>query len=70
MVSHELRDLYRIRIELSQLTEEELGADRIDQLRSLPIDLSLKELTDQNELVAQLVKSWEKKVRSCPILYY
>lgn len=61
MVVYEIGDLYRLYVSLSQLTESELGADRINQLRSLPLDLSLKEITDWNELVVQLVGSWEEK---------
>lgn len=42
IVTHELGDLYRTHIELSQLIEDELGAGRIHQLRYSPIDLSVK----------------------------
>ncbi len=63
MVVYQVGDLYRLYVSLSQLTEDELGAERIEQLQSLPLDLNLKELTDWDELVLQLVGSWEEKSR-------
>ena len=61
MVIFEVGDLYRLYVSLSQLTEDELGVDRIDRLRSLAFDLSLKEFSDWDKLVLQLVGSWEEK---------
>lgn len=61
MVIFEVGDLYRLYLSLSQLTEEELGKERSDILRSLPLDLSLKKLTNQDELILKLVGSWQEK---------
>jgi ATP-dependent DNA helicase RecG len=61
MVIFEVGDLYRLYVSLSQLTEDELGVDRIGRLRSLAFDLSLKEIADWDKLVLQLVGSWEEK---------
>jgi len=46
---------------LAQLKDEELGEDRLTQLMTFPLDLSLKQVTDWDELALQLVGSWEEK---------
>ena len=61
MVKFEVGDMYRIYCSLARLKDDDLGEDKLTQLMSLPLDLSLKELTDWNELALQLVGSWLQK---------
>lgn len=63
MIVYEVGDMYRIYRSLAQLTDVELGEDRLTQLMSFPLDLSLKELADWDELAVKLVGSWEEKSR-------
>jgi ATP-dependent DNA helicase RecG len=61
MVKFEVGDMYRIYCSLARLKDDDLGEDKLSQLMSFPLDLSLKELTDWNELALQLVGSWLQK---------
>jgi ATP-dependent DNA helicase RecG len=61
MVKFEVGDMYRIYRSLAQLKDEEMGEYRLTQLISFPLDLSLKEVTDWDELAFQLVRSWSQK---------
>lgn len=61
MVIFQVEDQYELYLFLSQLSEELLSADKVDRLKSLPLDLSLKEISDWDELALQLVGSWEEK---------
>lgn len=61
MVIFQVGSHYGLYLSLSQLTEEQLGADKINRLKELPLDLSLKELSDWDELAIQLVGSWGEK---------
>jgi ATP-dependent DNA helicase RecG len=61
MVKFEVGEMYRIYRSLALLKDEELGGDRLTRLMSFPLDLSLKELTDWDELAFQLVRSWLQK---------
>ncbi len=61
MVKFQVGDMYRIYCSLAQLKDEELGEDRLTQLMTFPLDLSLKQVTDWDELALQLVGSWEEK---------
>jgi hypothetical protein len=53
--------MYRIYRSLALLKDEELGGDRLTRLMSFPLDLSLKELINWDELAFQLVRSWLQK---------
>lgn len=61
MVVYKIGDFYHLYLLLSQLTEEVLGTERISKLQDLPLDLSLKDLTEQKELILKLVGSWQEK---------
>jgi ATP-dependent DNA helicase RecG len=61
MVKFEVGDMYRIYRSLALLKDEELGEDRLTRLMSFPLDLSLKELINWDELAFQLVRSWLQK---------
>jgi ATP-dependent DNA helicase RecG len=61
MMKFEVGDMYRIYRSLALLTDEGLGEDRLTQLMSFPLDLSLKEVIDWDELTLQLVGSWTQK---------
>jgi ATP-dependent DNA helicase RecG len=61
MVKFEVGDMYRIYCSLARLKDDDLGEDKLTQLMSFPVDLSLKELTDWNELALQLVGGWLQK---------
>jgi len=51
-------DLY---LYLAQLSEEQMGSDKIKVLKELALDLSLKNIDDLEELAILLVGSWAKK---------
>ena len=61
LVKFVVGEMYRIYRSLALLKDEELGGDRLTRLMSFPLDLSLKELTDWDELAFQLVRSWLQK---------
>lgn len=61
MVVYKIGGFYHLYLSLSQLTEDELGTERINQLQDLPLDLSLKDLTEKEELILKLVGSWQEK---------
>ena len=61
MVIFQVGDQYELYLLLSQLPEESLNTDKIDRLKSLPLDLSLKEISDWDELALKLVGSWKEK---------
>lgn len=61
MVAYKIKERYRLLVALSGLTEAKLGAGRVERLQELSLEGSLHELTDENELVLQLVGSWAKK---------
>ena len=61
MVIFQVGDQYELYLLLSQLPEESLSTDKIDRLKSLPLDLSLKEISDWDELALKLVGSWKEK---------
>jgi ATP-dependent DNA helicase RecG len=61
MVIFQVGKNYELYLLLSQLPEESLNTDKIERLKSLPLDLSLKEISDWDELALKLVGSWEEK---------
>jgi ATP-dependent DNA helicase RecG len=61
MISYQVGDVYRIYRSLAQLKDEELGEERLKQLMSYPLDLSMKGLSDSDEIAFHLVRSWEEK---------
>ncbi len=63
MASHQVGDMYRIYRSLAQLKDKELGEDRLMQLMAYPLDLSLKRLSDWDEVAFHLVRSWKEKSR-------
>jgi len=48
-------------VHLAQLTEEQIGADKTRVLQELPLELSLKNIDDLDELAILLVDSWGEK---------
>lgn len=48
-------------IHLAQLTEQQIGADKTKVLQELPLELTLKNIDDLDELAILLVGSWAKK---------
>lgn len=56
-------DKYELFLHLSQLKEDQLLDDRITVLQNLPLDLSLKNVTDLDELTIKLVNNWGEKSR-------
>jgi len=63
MITYQVGDMYRIYRSLAQLKDEELGEERLKQLMSYPLDLSLKGLSDWDEVAFHLVRSWDEKSR-------
>ncbi len=61
MIIYQVGDMYRIYRSLAQLKDEELGEDRLKQLISYPLDLSMKGLSDWDEIAFHLVRSWKEK---------
>lgn len=61
MEKFKVGDMYRIYRSLAFLKDEELGEERLTHLMSFPLDLSLKEISDWDELALKLVGSWEEK---------
>lgn len=61
MMKFEVGDMYRIYRSLALLTDAELGEERLTQLMAFPLDLSLKEVTDWDEVALHLVGSWSQK---------
>lgn len=61
MIVYQVGDMYRIYRSLGQLKDEDLGEERLTRLMSFPIDLSLKKLSDWDELAIELVRGWEEK---------
>jgi ATP-dependent DNA helicase RecG len=61
MIVYQVGDMYRIYRSLGQLKDEDLGEERLTRLMSFPLDLSLKKLTDWDELAIELVRGWEEK---------
>lgn len=54
-------DNYELFMHLSQLTAKQLKAGRIAALKELPLDLSLKNISDTDELALQLTGFWGEK---------
>ncbi len=57
-------------VNLTQLTEEQLDVEKIKSLEKLPLDLSLKDVNDIDELALILVGSWAKKSGELPNLRF
>ncbi len=52
---------YELYLHLSQLLENQIGFKRIESLKQLVIDLSLKNVDDKEELAVLLSKYWQEK---------
>jgi len=53
-------------LHLAQLSNQQLGAEKIKALQGLPLDLKLKNVADLDELALQLVGSWAEKSGELP----
>ncbi|MEQ9186982.1 MAG: putative DNA binding domain-containing protein [Cryomorphaceae bacterium] len=61
MVLVKVADKYVLYLHLSAMAEADLGAENIALLRELPLDLSLKGVTDLDDLALRLVGTWLEK---------
>ncbi len=61
MVNFQVGKNYELYLLLSKLSEVSLNTEKIDRLKSFPLDLSLKDTSDWDELVLKLVGSWNQK---------
>jgi len=57
-------------IGIAMLTNDQIGEERLDILRNLPINLMLKEIADYDLLAMNLVKLWEEKSGELPGLRF
>ena len=61
MVTYLVGENYQLYLHLSDLTEDQLGRDRIERLKGLSLDVRLKDKQNWDELALALVWSWEEK---------
>ena len=57
-------------IGIALLSNDQIGEERLDILRNLPLNLELKELTDYDLLAMNLVRLWEQKSGELPGLRF
>src|SRR5690606_262436 len=63
MVTYIVGEHYQLYLHLADLTEQQLGQDRIERLEGLSLDASLKDKQDWDELAIALGGSWQEKRR-------
>lgn len=61
MATYLVGENYLLYLHLTDLTEEQLGQDRIERLKGLSLDVSLKDKQDWDELAIALGGSWQEK---------
>ena len=61
MVTFLVGENYGLYLHLAQLREQQLGENRTDKITGLSLDMSLKDISDWDELAIALVGSWEDK---------
>lgn len=61
MVTYLVGEHYQLYLHLADLTEEQLGQDRIERLKGLSLDANLKDKQDWDELAIALGRSWQEK---------
>ena len=61
MQTLKIADKYELFIHLSQLSDTQLSAEHVATLKELPLDLSLKNITDIDELAIHLIRHWYEK---------
>lgn len=70
MAIYPVGDNYIIYLHLSELSEEQVGSEKIELLKHFSLDLRLSELSDTDELAITLVGSWEEKSGELPLLRF
>ncbi|MBE8722711.1 RNA-binding domain-containing protein [Sphingobacterium pedocola] len=61
MVAYLVGQNYQLYLHLTDLTEDQLGHDRIERLKGLSLDSRLKDMQDWDELAIALRGSWQEK---------
>ncbi|MDD2635946.1 MAG: putative DNA binding domain-containing protein [Bacteroidales bacterium] len=61
MLLYKIGEKHILYLHLSQLPKEKLGKEKQEVLKELPLDLSLKNIHDLDELALALVIAWQKK---------
>jgi len=61
MVTYLVGENYQLYLHLADLTKDQLGQERIEQLKGLSLDARLKNVEDWDELAITLGGSWQEK---------
>lgn len=61
MVTYLVGENYQLYLHLADLTKDQLGQERIEQLKGLSLDSRLKNVKDWDELAITLGGSWQEK---------
>ncbi len=61
MLVEKIGDRFGMIVGMAKLSKEQLGEQRLDLIKNLPLNLELKKIEDNNLLAIELVKLWEEK---------